>query len=436
MLWLIKERNPGIQIIAVGDMKQKIYDKTTLDVLTFITSFLGEYSSLEFTKCFRLNSELADRLSMIWEKIVGVNANCVVQHMNLADIVPLLASHEPGDILCLGSRTGAMSNVLNQLETEYSDRFNKHTVYASITDEDRTVLRPSTSTAIFTTFDACKGLERKLCCVFNFTEDYWSSRISKSMTKYEILRNIFCVAASRGKEQIIFVRSSDMETPLSDKTLMNPMQGGHHFDRPFFISEMFDFKFTEQIASCYDLLSIKDISSDEDKEIPVSTTDCLIDISPCIGIWQEAAFFENYNIDFEILMQEAMHPYSPHFRVSKDATLDDKILIVTAYQTCHKRYVSQVSLPFVLEQQKKQILDRLGTVFDGKETVQRKCEMSFKDKASDETIQLKGKFDVMKDGVIQHNTSNVISTRRAAAMTRFLNSIAKSNASFLTNGRT
>ena len=106
-------------------MKQKIYDKTTLDVLTFITSFLGEYSSLEFTKCFRLNSELADRLSMfnvltplhmIWEKkIVCVNANCVVQHMNLADIVPLLASHEPGDILCLGSRTGAMSDVLNQL---------------------------------------------------------------------------------------------------------------------------------------------------------------------------------------------------------------------------------------------------------------------------------------------------------------------------------
>ncbi len=40
LLWLVKERNPNIQVIvAVGDMEQKIYDKTTLRVEVFIEEF-------------------------------------------------------------------------------------------------------------------------------------------------------------------------------------------------------------------------------------------------------------------------------------------------------------------------------------------------------------------------------------------------------------
>ena len=35
MLWKIKEANPSMQIVAVGDMQQKIYDKTTLNVPDF-----------------------------------------------------------------------------------------------------------------------------------------------------------------------------------------------------------------------------------------------------------------------------------------------------------------------------------------------------------------------------------------------------------------
>ena len=48
-LLAIKKWNPNIQIIAVGDMEQKIYDKTTLDVQPFINEFLGEHISLSFT---------------------------------------------------------------------------------------------------------------------------------------------------------------------------------------------------------------------------------------------------------------------------------------------------------------------------------------------------------------------------------------------------
>ena len=50
MLDYIKYRNPGMQIIAVGDMQQKIYDKTTLDVPSFINNFLEEYELLELSE--------------------------------------------------------------------------------------------------------------------------------------------------------------------------------------------------------------------------------------------------------------------------------------------------------------------------------------------------------------------------------------------------
>lgn len=52
MLEYIKLQNPDIQIIAVGDMKQKIYDKTTINVENFIQSFLGNHIELEFTNWF------------------------------------------------------------------------------------------------------------------------------------------------------------------------------------------------------------------------------------------------------------------------------------------------------------------------------------------------------------------------------------------------
>ena len=64
----IKSSNPQMQIIAVGDMQQKIYDKTTLNVPQFIEGFLGEHLNLEFTLCFRLSSDLAEKLGRIWHK--------------------------------------------------------------------------------------------------------------------------------------------------------------------------------------------------------------------------------------------------------------------------------------------------------------------------------------------------------------------------------
>ncbi|KIR03732.1 hypothetical protein P261_02547 [Lachnospiraceae bacterium TWA4] len=129
MLELIKESNSKMQIIAVGDMKQKIYDKTTLDVEKFIECFLDSYERLEFTKCFRLSTELASKLGRIWGKeIVGVNENCLVEELSMEDTIKFLEEQNPKDILCLGSRSKKMAEVLNRLEEDKPLIFNKNSV--------------------------------------------------------------------------------------------------------------------------------------------------------------------------------------------------------------------------------------------------------------------------------------------------------------------
>ena len=78
----IKAQNPNMQLIAVGDMEQKIYDKTTLDVKAFINEFLDDHIQMEFTQCFRLSEDIAAELGRIWNKeIKGVNPDCKVEVM-------------------------------------------------------------------------------------------------------------------------------------------------------------------------------------------------------------------------------------------------------------------------------------------------------------------------------------------------------------------
>ena len=119
--------------------------------------------------------------------------------MTLNQAFRFLATQEPGDILCLGPRTGQMSVVLNALEEYFPEKFNKNTVYASIRDEDRNI-NVSKNNAIFTTYDSSKGMERKICVVFDFTNANWHVRTHQANANPEILRNVFCVAASRGKD--------------------------------------------------------------------------------------------------------------------------------------------------------------------------------------------------------------------------------------------
>ena len=129
MLTLIKFSNPNIQIIAVGDMNQKIYDKTTLNAYRFMNNFLEEHELVSFTKCFRINADFANRLGKIWnKKIVGVNNNCEVKVMSFDQIISFVEKQNTSDILCVGSRTGWLVQLLNVLEGQHPEKFNKNTV--------------------------------------------------------------------------------------------------------------------------------------------------------------------------------------------------------------------------------------------------------------------------------------------------------------------
>ena len=403
MLLYIQSTNPEMQIIAVGDMAQKIYDKTTLHVSKFIETFLKSHTKLEFTQCFRLPPEHASTLGRIWGKhIVGVNHDCKVETMSKNQVIAFLATCSPQDVLCLGARTGAMAESLNILENEHREIFNKKTVYASISGQSSGSSRPDKTSAIFTTFDSSKGLERKICVVFNFSSSHWNSRMSKPNQRYEILRNIFCVAASRGKERIIFV--DDKEGLVSEKTLSTKIAPNEKFGS-FGIADMFDFKYKENIGTCYSFLNVKQIdAAGSTSEIDIKQRDYLIDLSPCIAIYQEALFFTDYDIDkaieFKIkLNKELQFLWTNEVRA---LTLDEKILFLTSLETKQNRYRDQVSRPFVSEVEKQKIVNRLHTRFTPDENIQVPCRIDFKKSRFSRSIAFSafGLADVVKDDVV------------------------------------
>ncbi|MCQ2413274.1 MAG: AAA family ATPase [Clostridia bacterium] len=399
MLEVIKESNPYMQLIAVGDMDQKIYDKTSLDIRSFINSFLGQYETLSFTKCFRLNAEHAAMLGEIWHKpIVGVNDTAKVEVMTCEEAVQFLSKQQPSDILCLGGRKGTIfNNVLNRLEMEHPSIFNKKTVWASISNKDGMgSTEPNQNSAIFTTFDSSKGLERKICVVADFTDDYWRKRADQPFQKYEILRNIFCVAASRGKEHIIFISPSiDTVHLLSKEVLAIKFDKKDANKLPIPITELFDFKYIESIEKCYSLLEIKDVSSDDLSEIPIKTSDCLIDLSPCVGIYQESSFFQGYDLKTAILF------YDP--RISEEeidqASEEEKVLILTALETKQDRYRVQVEIPFIAEEETKALHRRLETVFSRNETIQKLVQLDFAPYGFP-FLKARGYCDVIKDNIV------------------------------------
>lgn len=430
LLEVVKLFNPYIQIIAVGDMKQKIYNKTKLEIKDFIKQFLGDYIDLEFTKCFRLSNELASKLGRIWnKKITGINENCNVEYMNCSEVINFLSKQNPEDILCLGKNIGIRDNViLNELEERYKKKFNKYTVYARIRENDssgvfsKDMIKLSKA-AIFTTYDSSKGLERKICVICDFIEDYWNHRLSQQNACYEILRNIFCVAASRGKERIIFVKHPK-ETMLSEKSLStskNKKDETYIFD----MSDMFDFKFKEDIEECFKLLKIDKIKIKEEEEdtsvISINNNDVFIDLSPCIGIYQEAMFFINYDIDENIkdkllyqemkknrddfidetMLQTLMDKVNNSYEKTQNLSLNKKILYLTSLDTDQKRYISQVKIPFISKRKEKLIRNRLKKIFNRSEEVQTECELKFSNQKRDgKTSIIRGRTDVIKNNVV------------------------------------
>lgn len=373
MLRHIKDCNPNMQIIAVGDMDQKIYDKTNLKVQPFISELLGNYIPMEFTNCFRLGEEHAAMLGRIWgKKIVGVNPDFKVSVLHEYLVRDIVSNLKPSELLVVGSLFGHAVKLQNYLETEHDDVFNKRTLWSKIKESDASATNPDSTCAIFTTFDGCKGMERDVVVVYDWSVDYWESRLNKPDTDYSILTNIFCVAASRAKKHLIFVKNDAM---LEEEDIVNPVFGKTNYrDMP--VSEMFDFKFIEDVEAAYEAIKIREIQP-AGEIIDVPTHDELIDLSMAIGHYQEVSYFDNYDIDHDIEYCLGQ-PDKSHLRKKyQNYTLDQKLLYLSTLETKQFRYMNQVKALPISEDNRTRIKERLSSYLPTDAIVQKDCYIPF-----------------------------------------------------------
>lgn len=395
MLRYIKSKNPKMQIIMVGDMAQKIYSNTALDVISFIKEFMVEYKEVIFTKCFRINKEWCEILGNAWNKeINGVNNDCFVRIINFDEFLSFVKDRETSEILCLGSKTGLMVDGLNILEERFPEKFNKKTVYASIAERDANI-KVDKNTAIFTTFDSSKGMERDYCFVFDWTDEYWTTRMGKTGVDYNILRNLFCVAASRGKRGVFLVKD-EKSNILSLKTLKTYVETNYNFEKPLNISEMFEHKFEEDVRECFDLLIIKEKKKKDRTAIDVQVTDEKIDLSPCIGKYQEACFFRNFSMkeEYDLVNKTSGANFYLDFKKVKNKSLDEQICNLIAAETKQERYKTQVKYPIISKNEKDRIVARLKKVFNYSESVQEPCIIDLK------VVNAIGYADVVKNNIV------------------------------------
>lgn len=418
LLEIIKKQNPNIQIIAVGDMAQKIYDFTTHDVEPWIKKYLGNFKAVSFTKCFRLGDSLASRLADAWNKpITGVNKKQKIKFMTADEVAEYLSTKEPEDILALSPKKGTGVDVLNDLESLAPEKFNKYRTYASIKDTDFKV-DPDSDTAIFTTYDSSKGMERPICVIFDYVPDYFNIRMNMPDVNPEIIRNIFLVAASRGKDEIIFVkpkrkRVANYDDPENVGFIpieeFQDLQVAETTYQPFNISGMFNFKYVEDIEACYDMLKIEEqplLKSESREILDIRTSDGLLDISSAIIAYAKGSFFKDFDIyerlqrmfnngELEIsqyqYFQKAVnfqkdkanggvyediieHPggfginvrkgkkYKTNFKHGKD-DLQWQLLVLLAAETKIYAYIRQINRRYITKGEKQTLIDRLGSLW-------------------------------------------------------------------------
>ncbi len=423
MLWHIvrmslNNYNFAPQFLIVGDRDQKIIDNTEIDapacvreLMAFLSMVHGrEYSELQFTNCFRLSAEYASQIGQAWGKsIIGLNPSCEVRQMDVLKCAMFLSQFEPKDILVLGNNMswGKRVELQNILETRWPEKFNKDTVYSSITDRegDRRGLDTS-ECAVFTTFDSAKGMERRACVICNYDPGYLNARM-KHQTSRAVLKNLFLVAASRGKNHNIIL--ADRGTDVLTFDAIARISGSPDIDmRPEYVSEMFDFKLKENVDRCLALVETETLQ-EEGRAIKAVSTSGQIDLSICAGIHAQAAYFSGYDIQAEITRawnercSKGNFPKLP--LPKKDWPLWKNVLYLAALETGQERYVKQVKEPYMGDASTQELCDRLAERLDKSDLAECPCMVLFKDcKDTSKGVVVgdkmaRGRADVMKDGI-------------------------------------
>ena len=409
----IKSLNPMMQVVMVGDLEQKVRSDTVLDVQRFAKEFCDEAVHLPLTRSFRMGKGMGEVLSIAWNKpITGVNPDQEVVFMSYVEAVHEIMRTSPGDLLCLGYRKGAMADALNYVESRAPSVYNKNTVYASIRDSDERGTYDD-KTAVFTTFDGCKGMERDTVIVFDYDESYWDVRGNMPGTDPVILRNVFLVAASRAKKKVVFVAESNVNKvltkfnldeigyiPISRFTDLSDIGHGDYNTKPVTPSDAFDFKYIENVESCFSLLKRKRLDDGTSEHIEVNRVDGLIDLSPAVGRYQEAVFFEGYNPHLELSGKRSPIVSEARRRLGKDVWKN--VLVLTAVDTEQVRYMDQVTNKIDSDVMAK-IVDRLGEHLDPQDRNQVIVEMfgqAARSRLNKIDMSFGGVLDAVKDDTV------------------------------------
>ena len=432
LLELIKAYNPGIHIVMVGDPEQKIQSNTTCDAVAFSREFTSNAAIVPFTQSFRIGPEMAALVSQGWGKqITGVNTAQKVEVMGYEEAVGLIAATKPGDLLCLGARRGAMADALNEVEERMPGVFNKNTVFASVRDSGGGA-DPSPGVAVFTTFDSSKGMERKRCVIFDFDPALWGLRSSLPNVNKTVLRNIFLVAATRGKDHVVFVDSSLREERQRDSSWLGmdvdqipgtrmpddylgaiPIttftevtegvedESTQSYHMPFMASQCFDFVYAEDVAHAMSCINRVRLDDGTAPDIEVSNTDGLIDTSAAVGLYQEAVFFPRFDALAEMVTtvsSVARHVERGIRERRKTTTRKDHwrdCLEIAALESNQSRYITQTAQR-PTQTQVQAIRDRLGTIVDAdREIIQRPLSMALRTRQGDKLV-FQGVCDVLR----------------------------------------
>lgn len=406
------------QFLVVGDKDQKIMDNTEIDVVECIQElfrFLSyvhqkDFKQVQFTNCFRLSADYASKIGQSWGKsIIGRNQNCNIERKSLNACVRFLSQFEPNEILVLGNNMswGSRIEIQNMLESKYPNKFNKDTVYSSIMDRDGDRRNVDTSDcAVFTTFDSAKGMERRVCVICNFDSGYLESRM-KHQTSRSVLKNLFLVAASRGKEYNIICDTGRANILQVDK--LGNVDGVPNIDmRVEYISDMFDFRLKESVDRCLSHLDIE-VLQEKQKEIDAVSHVGQIDLSLCAGIHAQAVYFNGYDLDAEITRawnERVSRGNFPKLPVpKKDWPLWKQILYLAALETGQERYFKQVKDEYISLESEQLLCDRLAEQLEPDELVEQNCMMLYKNCKDSVNFKLigdklvSGRADIIKDDV-------------------------------------
>lgn len=431
LLLNIRSLNPDMRIVAVGDMEQRISEATRMDIPAFYRSLLGPGAEqLAFTRTFRMGEDMGRRLSAAWGKPVrGVNADQKVSFMTVDEAVDHAAEVGPGRFMVVGANKGDRTEMQNRLEGLFPAEYNKTNLYSAIREVDTTGGAREGDVTVFTTYDACKGMEREVCFVCDFVPSYWRSRSRFPDADLEILRNKFLVAASRGKREVVFVRRPCRPgarnpygdepvgyrerldhlgwMPLSTLESARSDNGIHIYRDALSPEDCFGFRFAEDVEDAYRLLDVADVPSTGD-EIGIDPMDGLMDLTPVIEIWQRAMYFDSFDVHREIGQWACTGGHDRHRADLADARLDgdpwhDSLVLISLF-TGQGRYETQGDLKRVGADAAGAVTGRLARHLSRGDPTQVYCALTGRavDSATGRgtSISFSGLGDVLHGGVL------------------------------------